>query len=129
MTIIGFSIFQIVVALVALAFIARGVSSFLQRKQSQTFFKALFSVVVWGGIFFAALFPDLAHIVSQRVGLGENLNTAIFLGFVVTFVALFKLLSLVERLERNVSDLVRHEALRKLHDKQDQPVNRGNDKS
>jgi hypothetical protein len=38
-----------------------------------------------------------SHAISRWFGFGQNLNTLIFFGFVVLFIAFFKLLSMVER--------------------------------
>jgi len=108
------SIYQIVLALVALVFIGNGIAKFIRHERSQTIFKLGVSTVIWGSIMAFALFPRVSFMVSKSIGLGENLNTLIFIGFIVVFVILFKLLAIIERLERNLSELVRKEALGKL---------------
>ncbi len=105
------SIYQIILALVATIFIGSGIAKFIRHERSQTIFKLVVSTVIWGSILTFSLFPKASFSVSKAVGLGENLNTLIFIGFVVVFVILFKLLNLIERLERNLSELVRKEAL------------------
>ncbi len=113
----GLSIFQIVLAAISLIFMINGLFKFLKKENHQTFFKLLATSVIWGSIFFVALFPALTHTVSEKMGLGENLNTLIFIGFVVIFMILFKLVNIIERIERNISEIVRKEALRKLEKK------------
>ncbi len=112
------SIYQIVLALVAIIFIGNGIAKFIQHERSQTIFKLGVSTIIWGSIMAFALFPRVSFTVSKSIGLGENLNTLIFIGFVVVFVILFKLLAIIERLERNLSELVRREALGRIHDQE-----------
>lgn len=108
------SIYQIILGLIALTFIINGVLKFFKKEQGQTFFKFFITIFIWGSIFIFAIFPKLSHMLSQKIGLGENLNTLIFIGFVVVFAILFKMLNVLERTERNVSEIVRKEALSKL---------------
>jgi hypothetical protein len=108
------SIYQIILATVSAIFLVNSIAKFVRRERSQTFFKLMISILVWGSIIFLALYPTTARVFSSAIGLGENLNTLIFIGFVVVFVILFKLLSLIEKLEHNISEIVRKEALGKL---------------
>lgn len=105
---------QIVVALVASMFIVNGAAKYTRRERNQTLFKLVASVVVWGSVACLSLFPSWAHAISERAGFGENLNTLIFIGFIVVFAILFKLLAIIERLEMNLSELVRKDALAQL---------------
>ena len=105
---------QIGVALVASAFIVNGAAKYIRRERNQTLFKLVASVVVWGSVACFSLFPAWAHDISERAGFGENLNTLIFIGFIVVFAILFKLLAIIERLEVNLSELVRKDALARL---------------
>ena len=69
---------------------------------------------IWLPVMLTALFPGIViHIVSF-LGLGKNFNTLIFIIFVGIFVFLFKLLSYIERLESNITEIVRKEALKDL---------------
>lgn len=109
-------------ALVAVAalFLVNGLVRFFKGEERQTFFKLFAYLVIWGSILTFGLFPHVSRSISLFLGFGENLNTLIFFGFVVVFVALFKLVNAVERLERNISEIVRREALEKLERLQEQ---------
>lgn len=111
------SIYQITLALVAFLFLSNGVFKFIKRERSQTFFKLFITLTIWGSIFFFSLFPKTAQELSNTLGLGGNLNTLIFIGFVVIFMILFKLLNIIEKLEHNISEIVRKEALERLNEK------------
>ena len=111
------SVYQIFLSLIALLFLVNSAVRFLKKEKSQSFFKFSTTLVIWGFILFVGLYPQLAHSISQKFGMGESLNTLIFTGFVVIFMVIYKLLNIIEKLERNISELVRKEALNKL-DKQ-----------
>jgi hypothetical protein len=107
-------IFQLIVALVAFGFFANGFLKFIQGQRSQTFFKFLASSIVWLSVLFFSLFPNMAHKLSENLGFGESLNTFIFIGFLIVFIILFKIINIIERTERNISEIVRKEALSKI---------------
>jgi hypothetical protein len=110
----GLSIFQLLLAAIALVYIAAGTVRFFSGAYRQTFIRFMMSVVLWSAVLVFSLFPDLSHFVSLRLGFGDNLYTLIFIGFVLVFIALFKLLNAVERLEQSITGIVRNEALSRL---------------
>jgi len=107
-------IFRIIMALGALSFLLSAWLKFLKGERSQTFFKLIINNIIWLSICFFSLFPNATHNTSQRLGFGESLNTFIFIGFVIVFAILFKIINILERTERNISEIVRKEALSKL---------------
>ena len=117
MNIANISTLQIILTALSCAMILQGLKQYVKREQGQTFFKVALSVFVWGGILILTLFPSFAHIITRDLGFGENLNTLIFLGFIVVFLILTKIIRIIERIERNISEIVRKEALSKLDKK------------
>jgi hypothetical protein len=105
---------NLVLAFVSLLFLINGTVKFFKREERQTLFKLFSNLAIWGAVLTFSLFPHASRSISHFLGLGDNLNTLIFFGFVAVFSALFKLVGSVERLERNVSEIVRREALEKL---------------
>ena len=110
----GPSIYQLLLAAIALTFFASGALRFFGGAYRQTLFRLLLGSSLWAAVLVFSLFPRASHVVSQWFGFGENLNTLIFIGFVLVFMALFKLVGAVERLEQSVTEIVRKEALRGL---------------
>ncbi len=108
------SIFQIALVVVAALFLINGLWKFIKREQNQTFFKVVYTAIIWSGIIFLALFPDLPRELSIKFGLGETLNVLIFFGFVLVFMAIFKLLNSIEKLEQTISELIRKQALKDI---------------
>jgi hypothetical protein len=108
---------SIIASLVAVFYLTNGVVKFIKKENRQTFFKFFLTVTVWGGVILFSVFPGVTHYLSEKLGLGKNLNTLIFVGFICVFAVTFKILRIIERIERDVSALVRREALNNLKKK------------
>lgn len=113
--ILQISIYGIILGLISVLFLLTGILKFIRKEKNQSLFKLLATTIIWGGVFILSFFPNIAHIISVNLGLGENLNTLIFLGFVIIFFIIFKLLNQIEKMEHNISEIVRNEALEKLN--------------
>jgi hypothetical protein len=105
---------QIILSAIAIGFLFNGIKKFINKERSQSFLKFSLTVIVWTGILFAAMFPNDVHIFTERLGLGQNLNTLIFIVFVLVFMIIYRLLATIEKIEQNISEIVRKEALSKL---------------
>lgn len=108
------SLFKIAIFLLSAFFIFQSSKKFIKKQKGQTFLKFFIQIFVWFSVGFLVIYPRLALTISQKMGFGENLNTLIFLGFVLIFLILFKIIALIERLEQNISKIVRQEALEKI---------------
>lgn len=111
------TIFQYIFALIAFVFWLKALLKFFRQERSQTFFKFFANSIIWLSIMLFALFPSQVHLFSERLGFGESLNTFIFIGFVVVFMIIFKIINIIERTERNISEIVRKEALSVINKK------------
>jgi len=114
MNFIDFSFYKIIVILISSYFIVRQLYKFLNREQYQSFIKFIATIIVWGGVIVFISVPGLSHFISEKLGLGKNLNTLIFTGFILVFILIFKLISIIEKVEKNITDIVRKEALREV---------------
>jgi hypothetical protein len=65
-----------------------------------------------GAVLTISIFPDFAYFISAKLGMGKNLNTLIFFGFVVVFMILFKILSAIEKIEKEITKIVREMGMR-----------------
>lgn len=108
------TILPFVILIFSLYSIITRLQQFVRRETGQTVFKLLATVIVWGSISFIAFFPTIVKQVSRDFGFGENLNTIIFFGFIVVFVILFRILSILEKNERLLTEIIRKEALKDL---------------
>jgi hypothetical protein len=74
-------------------------------------------IIVWGGMAAVALYPELTVFLAKTIGIEGNLNAIILTGFILVFLMIFKLLSAIERVESQLSDVVRNDALKKIKKK------------
>jgi len=95
----------------------QGIKEFLKRESGQTVLKLLVRVVVWGGMGLVAVYPNFTYYLSRLVGIEDNITAVIVTGFLFVFLIIFKLLSAIEKLEQNVSELTRRESLKEAHDR------------
>lgn len=109
-------LYQIIIAAVSAVMIYQGVDKFLKGKSGQTFFKLLIRITVWGGMAAVALFPNITNILAKLMGLEGNINSVILTGFLLVFLMIFKLLSAIEKLEQQISEVTRDEALEEIKD-------------
>ena len=64
-----------------------------------------------------AIFPDFTYYFSMIVGIEDNITAVIVTGFLFVFLIIFKLLSAIEKMEQNISELTRRDSLRDAHDR------------
>lgn len=109
-----FHLYQIVITIVAIFMIYQGAANFIKGKNNPTFLKLAVRLIVWGGMAAVALYPDVTVFLARIIGIEGNLNAVILTGFILVFLMIFKLLSAIERVESQISDLTRKDALKNL---------------
>ena len=110
-------LYQIVVVLLSSILLFLGITAFVPREAGQTFLKLLVRIVVWGGMALVAVYPNFTYYLSRIVGIEDNITAVIVTGFLFVFLLIFKLLSAIEKLEQNVSELTRRESLKEAQDR------------
>jgi hypothetical protein len=104
------SFYQIILVLIVSVFFIKSLTSLLQSINLGRLALSL----VWFVVLVFALFPDLAHRLSEKSGMGENLNTLIFIGFIIIFVFIFMILKSIEQIKRDISEIVKKDALKNI---------------
>lgn len=113
-------LYQIVVVMISSVMLFQGIKEFVKRETGQTVLKLLVRVAVWGGMAVIAVYPNITYTLSRIVGIEDNITAVIVTGFLFVFLIIFKLLSAIEKLEQNVSELTRRESLREAHERIEQ---------
>lgn len=107
-------IYQIIVSAIALIMIYQGIAKYTKGISGQSLLKLSTRIIVWGGMGAIAIFPDLSNSIAATIGIAGNINAVILIGFLFVFLMLFKLLSAIERLEQNLSEVTRNETLKEI---------------
>jgi hypothetical protein len=106
--------YQIVITLIAFFMIYQGANNFFRGKKGQTFLKLLIRIIVWGGMASIAFYPKLTNNIAALIGMEGNINAVILTGFILVFLMIFKILSAIERLEQQMTEVTRKETLNNL---------------
>ena len=107
-------LYQVIVVAVSVFMIFQGVKNFVQGKSGQTLLKLSVRIFVWGGMSLIAIFPSFTNVLAKFVGLQGNINAVILSGFILIFLIIFKLLSAIERIEQDLSEVTRNDALKNI---------------
>ncbi len=70
--------------------------------------------VVWVGAGVLVCLPGITTFFAERVGIGRGVDLMIYLSVFVLFLLVFHLHVVHDRIEKSITELVRHEALRAL---------------
>jgi len=107
----GLEIYQIVVPVIALLFLAYTVVMYLRGRSSA--FEMVSWMLIWGLAILLALLPDaVTNFIADVFGIKSNVNAIIFLGLGILFFLQFHLYMLVRRQNIIITELVRKLALR-----------------
>ena len=112
-----FHLYQIAITLIAVFMVYQGVNNFIKGINHPTILKLLVRIVVWGGMAVVALYPEVTVLLAKFIGIEGNLNAVILTGFILVFLMIFKLLSAIERVESQLSDVFRKDALKEIKKK------------
>ncbi len=117
-------LYQIVIIFISSVMLFQGAKDFFKRETGQTFLKFAVRIIVWGGMGLVAVYPNSTMYFAKIIGIEGNINAVILTGFLLVFLLIFKLLSAIEKIEQNISELTRKEALSHLPEQAPQGRNR-----
>jgi len=107
-------LYQIGVLTLSAVMLFFSIRGFIIKEPGQTLFKFLVRLTVWGGLGVIAIYPNLTRVIAHFMGIEDNINAVILIGFIFTLLVVFKLLSAIDKIEQNVSELTRKIALKDL---------------
>lgn len=115
----SFHIYQLLILLIAVYMIYQGITGYIKGKGGQTFYKLVIRLIIWGGMVLVALFPNTLTLLAKTLGIIDNMNAVVLTGFLLVFLMIFKLLSAIEKLEQNISEITRKESLGEIKKNED----------
>ena len=74
---------------------------------------ALFWFVVWLAVLFVVFFTPVIDALSKPIGVGRGIDLVVYISILVLFFVVFQLNMKLDRLEREITKLVREIALKK----------------
>ncbi|OJI06363.1 hypothetical protein BK004_04045 [bacterium CG10_46_32] len=103
---------QIITTIVVLFLITR-VGGRLKRREI-TFKEALFWALLWFGVGIVVLYPKLADRVASYIGLqtATGIDLVVYIAVGLAFYLIFRLFVHIERVERDITKIIRHLALK-----------------
>lgn len=108
------SFYQLFLITVSIFFLIKNMAKFRKNLADRSLVRFLLIVVFWLCVLVIISFPSFAHLLSIKLGMGENFNTLIFTVFIINFIIIIKLLASIENLEHDITELVRERALSEL---------------
>jgi hypothetical protein len=110
-------LYQVVMVAISSVMLYLGIKEFANRETGQTLLKLAVRVTVWGGMTLIAIYPNATVLIARVLGVVDNFNAVVMMGFLLVFMLIFKLLSAIEKVEQNISELTRKEALSEAHER------------
>ena len=108
-------IYQWLVPLIGLIYIVRTVRQYIKKKRSVR--NMVVWVVFWCTIILLAIIPnEISFKIAELLGFKNNVNAIIFVALGLLFLLVFYLSSTIERLETQITELVRKMALEEEED-------------
>jgi hypothetical protein len=73
-------------------------------------------LVFWAGVIVVAWLPDTTNLLARWLGVGRGVDTAMYLSILVVFYLLFRSFAKIEDLDRQLTRIVRANALREMEE-------------
>lgn len=85
---------------------------FLQYRTKKINWKELlFWTLFWLAVAVVALLPQTVNVIADYLGVGRGVDVAIYISIIVLFYIVFRVFVRLDKLEKDITKLVRHLAL------------------
>jgi small membrane protein len=75
-------------------------------------------LLFWSGVVIVTLLPDTTSLLARWLGVGRGVDTAMYLSILMSFYLLFRSFAKIEDLDRQITRIVRANALREMEEDQ-----------
>ena len=83
------------------------------RKQDITFREFIIWAIFWLLVGVAALAPKKTDIIAQWLGVERGVDLLVYISIIVLFFIVFKIIVKLEKIDKDITQIVRNTALRK----------------
>jgi len=105
-------IYQWLVPLISIFFITRTILQFYRKRRTVS--STIIWIIFWGILILLAIIPnELSVKLAQVLGIKSNINAIFFVALGLIFLFIFYLSAIVEKLEIQLTELVRKQAIDK----------------
>lgn len=87
----------------------------------------IFWIVIWSLISLLSVFPETTTVFANLFGIGRGLDLILILGLIASYYLIFKLYTLIEKLEMEITELVRQIALNQEENETKKDINEDED--
>lgn len=106
------NIYQLTVLIIAAYFIFDRLKKKLTNKPGQSLLKVTATVLMWSTVIAITLSPHIFDGLTKKIGIGDSSSSIISLIVMFFLILFFKIISIIERIESNITEIVRKEALK-----------------
>ena len=85
-------------------------ADFKKRKITLRLF--LFWIVIWLAILTVAVLPNVTAFFAKFLGVGRGIDVAVYFSILFIFFALFKIITKLEKIENDITAVIRNEAIK-----------------
>lgn len=81
-------------------------------------------ILIWLVVIWVSIFPDSTNVFASLTGIGRGLDLVLILGLIVGYYLIFKMYSMIENMDKEITMLVREIALQRtdLKEKTDEDL-------
>ena len=118
-------IYQYLSVLIGILAVIIAIIRFRDGKTSSSML--IFWIVIWSVISLLSVFPETTTIFANLFGIGRGLDLILILGLIASYYLIFKLYTLIEKLEMEITELVRQIALNQEENETTKDINEDED--
>ncbi|MBI5044738.1 MAG: DUF2304 domain-containing protein [Candidatus Levybacteria bacterium] len=110
-------LYKIIIVIICLVFIVDRLKKRINKEPRQSLLKIFTTLFIWGGIIIITLIPSTYDHLMQLLGAKNDKNSLVLFGFIILLVFIYKILSIIERIEKNITEIIRHDSLKGIKKK------------
>lgn len=103
---------QIIITIFVLFALSRVYLQF--KSDNVTTLQFIFWLIIWLGVLTVLYWPNLSNQIAEFLGISRGVDVFVYLGIIALFYLIYRAYIKIEHLERDITKIVRKEALKEL---------------